>query len=108
MPNAIRYAILDHAGDDAMLWELPWPLSQSVGGETVELHPRWTVDEVRPVLVDLLREGHVELYRFGEADGPTLALEESIAAVASDANWDPAMAETAYCVITTESGDREY
>ena len=61
------------------------------------------------MLIDLLRrEGHVELYRFGDAGGPTLTLEESLAAVASDTSCEPATAGTAYCVITTESGDREY
>ena len=107
MPNAIRYAILDHAGDDANLWELPWSLSDHVGGGTVEIHPPRTVDEVRPHLIDLVREGHVELYRMNDPRGPKLSLDEALAVVADDTNWYPPT-ETAYCVITTDSGDREY
>jgi hypothetical protein len=107
VPGSLRYRILDYACEDSMLWSLPWPVSHAVGDELVEIHPQLTVDEVRPVLIDLLHEGHVELYRLGEERRPTLSREEALAAVADDTNWEPTKAETSYCVITTDSGDRE-
>jgi hypothetical protein len=102
--DAIRYAILDHASDEAYLWELPWSLS--TGG--VEIHPRRTVEEVRAHLADLLREGHVEMVCDGDPQATQLSLDEALAAAADDANWDPASARAVYLVTTTPSGDTEY
>jgi hypothetical protein len=78
MPRSIRYAILDMASEDTLLYHLPWALSV----EGAELHPRRTVAEVKPHLVALLREGHVEMYRLDEGAQPFLTLDDALAAVA--------------------------
>lgn len=104
MRNPIRYAILDHAAEDSNLWELPWP---TVAGN-VEIHRQRTVDEVRPWLVELIRSGHVEVYRLDDLNSPTLTERDALAVVNDDANWAPSTAEAAYGVSSTESGDRGY
>jgi hypothetical protein len=106
--SPIRYAILDHASDDCPLWEISWGLQQSIDGHLVEIHPRLPVQEVMPHLLDLLREGHVEVYRYDEPQEPSLSLEHALAVTADAANWDPATAKPPYGVVTTESGDREF
>jgi hypothetical protein len=103
--NPIRYAILDDASDEANLWELPW---NAINENGVEIHPRRTVEEVRPWLIDLVRDGHVVIFRMDEPDAPNLELDEALAVIADEDNWDPARAQTVYGVITTESGDREH
>jgi hypothetical protein len=77
-------------------------------GEEVQVHPSRSVAEVRPVLTELLRQGHVELYRMDDPQGPTLPLDEALAAVVDDSHWQPGAIEKAYCVVITESGEREY
>jgi hypothetical protein len=108
MAHPIRYAVLDHASDDAALWELPLALHQSVDGRMKEVHHRREVQHVMPHLLDLLREGHVEMYQYDEPNGPTLALDDAIAFASDSSNWDPATATVRCGVITTESGDDEY
>jgi hypothetical protein len=102
--HPIRYAILDHASDEANLWELPWSLSVS----GVEVHPRRTMDEVRPWLVELLREGHVEMWLESDGNVVELDLDDALAATAQDDNWDPKSAHEVYLLHTTESGDAEF
>jgi hypothetical protein len=104
----MRYAILDHATDDAALWELAWSLSQFINGRDVVIHPRRPVSEVLLHLLDLLREGHVEIYLDENPQEPSLPLEEALAVAADDANWDPASAKASYRVVATKSGDDEY
>lgn len=105
----LRSCHADHASDDAMLWELPWSVSHVTDGHEVEIHPQRSVDEIRPQLLDLLRDGHVEIYPTGDPPGLRLSLDEALAVVADDRNWTPGTGHPAYyCVITTETGDREY
>jgi hypothetical protein len=104
VPHPIRYALLEHASDEANLWELPWSLSVS----QVEVHPRRTMEEVRPWLVELLSDGHLGMWL--ESDGHVVALDldEALAAIAEDENWDPKSAHGVYLLHTTESGDAEF
>jgi hypothetical protein len=106
--DRIRYAVLDHAGDDAALWELPLALHQDVDDRLIEAHPRRTVEQVMPHLLDLLREGHVEMYPYDDPNRTRLSLEVALAAASDPSNWDPAAAKLRCGVITTESGDDEY
>ena len=106
-PHPIRYAILDHASDEASLWELPWQLIDHIDGRDVERHTPRTVTEVLPHLLDLIREGHVEIFRLADSQGPSLPLAEALAVASDEANWDPSTATDHYGVITTESGNRE-
>jgi hypothetical protein len=108
MADPIRYALLDHASDDAALWELPLALHQTVDSGMMEIHPRRPVEQVMPHLLDLLREGHVEMYPYDDPDGPSLSLDDALAAASDPSNWDPAAAKLRCGVITTESGDDEY
>jgi hypothetical protein len=111
MPNRIRYAILDHAGDDAPLWELTWGLSVGEGRKLVEVHPPMTVAEARPWLDELLRDGHVKMYDWDAPDdSQPLDLEAALSIINDDANWEPRESRdrVAYSVQTTESGEEEY
>jgi hypothetical protein len=108
MPHPIRLAILDSAADEANLWEFAVADEYGHPGGEVEIHPRRTVEEVMPHLLDLLREGHVEIYHCDDPQGPTLSLEEAVTAASGEANWEPATAKAPYCLAITESGEREY
>jgi hypothetical protein len=107
MANPVRYAILDSATDSSPLWELPWPLSHATDEGPVEIHPRRTMKEIRPVLVELLREGHVEIYPYREPEASALPLDDALAAISVDANWNPETTQEDYGVTLTESGERE-
>ena len=104
MTHPIRYAVLDHAADQAALWHLTDSVRTWRTDGVVEVRPPRTVDDIRPHLEDLLREGHVELFLFQEPESPALRLQEALAAVADDSNWDSETADTWYGVITTDSG----
>jgi hypothetical protein len=108
MADLVRYAVLDHASDDAPLWELPLAIHQAAGDQMIEVHPRRTVEQVMPHLLDLLREGHVEMYPYDDPNGTCLSLEVALAAASDPSNWDPAAAKLRCGVITTQSGDDEY
>jgi hypothetical protein len=108
VPDTVRLAILDDAFDEAPLWELQWGLEMITDGEKVQVHPLRSMDEMRPVLAELLREGHVELYRMDDPQGPTLSLDQALAAVAVDAHWQPGAIAEAYCVVITASGEDQY
>ncbi len=50
---------------------------------------------------------HVEKWLFEEPGFPARALDDAVAVVSDDANWNAETASTLYGVITTESGERE-
>ena len=75
MPHPIRYAILDAATDQPALWHLTYAQHVVIGGDSVEVHPPRTVEEVRPHLADLLREGHIEVFPFRDPESPHLPLD---------------------------------
>jgi len=104
----IRFAILDDAIDQPALFHLTSGSEQVNGEDVVEIHPAYTRDEVRPHLVDLLREGHVEVWLFREPESPALPLDEALSVVADDSNWNSETAEIWYGVVTTTSGDNEH
>jgi hypothetical protein len=104
--HPVRYVILDDAVDQPALWHLTNRLSSS-GEGMAEIRPGRAVDELRPHLMDLLREGHIEVFLFREPQSPALPLDQALAAVADDSNWTPQTTATWYGVITTESGERE-
>jgi hypothetical protein len=58
LPDTVRFAILDEAFDEVPLWQLPWGMEMITDGEKVQVHPPWSMDEVRPVLAGYF-EGHV-------------------------------------------------
>lgn len=111
MANQIRYGILDDATDESWLWELTLRSTTHIGRRTIENHPERTIDQVRPELVELLRQGFVELYE--ETGSSTSALDPStaVAVVADDANWlTPAESgrDAFYSVVLREVGDEEF
>jgi hypothetical protein len=84
-----RYRILDCAYDDAAVWGLTdtvtvFPRS----GTPFEAWPGAEIDELRPELERLLREGKVELYPCG-AGGPALALDGALDEIKRDDAWLP-------------------
>jgi hypothetical protein len=112
MANPIRFALLDHATDEARLWELTYALSEGRGGKVVEVHPKITIAEARPWLTELLSEGHVEVYEEHASEGSQpLGLAAAFAVVNDDANWVPPESDdgrVTYSVLTTHTGDDEY
>jgi hypothetical protein len=109
--SRVRYAILDDAGDEAPLWELTWALSELRDGSRIEIHPPMTIDEVRRVLEELLRDGHVSLFVMDDPQGPLLALDDALQTVGEDANWTPPATsgqDRAYALVLTDSGEAEY
>jgi hypothetical protein len=43
-----------------------------------------------------------------DPQGPTLSLDQGLAARADDAHWQPGAIAEAYCVVITESGEDQY
>ena len=73
---------------------------------------RRTVAEVRPELIALIREGHVELYKMERSPNESIAVdpEAALAVVADDANWNvPAESgrDVVYALRLTASGVQE-
>lgn len=107
MPDATRYAILDHASGEAALWEITQGLTDIRDGERKETHRAFALADVRPVLVELLREGHVELYDLLDPRGPMLTLDEALVVVADETNWSPSTATRQTHLVLTEAGTDE-
>ena len=78
-----RWALLDHASDDAFLWEMTFGLRSN----GVEVHQGATIEERRPHLEELLRAGHVELYEVTDPQYRSLDFDEALKVIADDRNW---------------------
>jgi hypothetical protein len=89
-----RQAILDAAEDEPTLWEL----SSS---------RRFTIDELRPALATLLREGHVLLADAARPGFP-LGLRDALVRIHDPDNWDPSPRRGVFIVVLTESGGAEF
>ena len=111
MTDDIRYLVLDSAGDESMLWELTWGSRVIDGdGNEVEVHARRSVDEVRPVLAELVSRGLVKLYDFRDPPGPTLEREQAEAVIADDGYWivqSESNKDAAYALTLTDAGEEE-
>lgn len=105
--RSTRYQVLLEASEAATMWELPWTHSTVVDGELREDFPASSVEEMQRVLIDLLREGHVQLYL--DDSGPViLDVDAAVEAAARAQNWDPDEGDSVgYLLTTTESGERE-
>jgi hypothetical protein len=112
-----RYQLLDYANDDSLLWDVRLPLSIfPADGGRIDRHQERPVEELRPELEQLLREGHLELYEATGDDAPrTLSLDEALAVAADEASWcgprnpqelleRPAI----YALSLTDSGGTEF
>lgn len=129
----IRWCLVEDADDEALLRDLTWGHTVN-DGRLIEREragrPERTVAEIRPELIALIREGHVELYkmerslvRVGRRGGRRLVENKSIAVdpeaalavVADDANWNvpnwnvPAESgrDVMYALRLTVSGEQE-
>jgi hypothetical protein len=114
MKNSARYAILDHAADEAALWDVPLGLSDHIDGELVETHRPMTVEDLRPELEGLLRSGHVEVYEMSDPSNRLLSLADALVVIADDRNWFSPLTlredegrEIIYALVTTDAGDDE-
>ena len=111
----IRWCIVEDADDEAPLRELTWRHTV-LDGRPCERErqgrPERTVAEVRPELIALIREGHVELYKMERSPNESIAVEPeaALAVVADDANWNvPAESgrDVVYALRLTASGEQE-
>jgi hypothetical protein len=106
--HSARYAALMRAREAATMWELPWPEYEVQGGEQTEVFAKRSVEEMQPILIELLRRGHVQLYQLGDSGRAMLDLDAALEAASNIANWNPDEPESvAYILTTTESGERE-
>ena len=116
MDHAARYQLLDHATDDAPLWETRMGITTHATDERViERHQERTPDELRPELETLLRDGHVQLYEMTDPNQRVLNLTEALAVIADDHSWyspvaldEPEERETIYGLSLTESGGEQF
>jgi hypothetical protein len=114
--HAARYQLLDHATDDAPLWETRFGITtHAADGRVVEQHRERTPDELRPELQSLLRDGHVELYEMNDPEQQVLDLAGAFAVIADDLNWYSPIAlgelegrETIFALSLTESGGEQF
>jgi hypothetical protein len=108
--NVARQLILDTADEEPALWKLRWGPELVGGVGRRQLYPPLTIQQVRPALEALLREGHVLLYDATNPASP-VSLRDALARIADDRNWFPSAVRghrPAYLVILTESGGAEY
>jgi hypothetical protein len=106
----------DFANDDFLLWDVRLPLSIfPADGGRVDRHQERPVEELRPELEQLLREGHLELYEATGDDAPrTLSLDEALAVAADEWNChgprEPGELPECriYGLSLTESGGEEF
>jgi hypothetical protein len=108
VPTSDRYALLDHASDEAFLWDL----TSALTSDGIEVHQRATIDQRRPHLEELLQAGHLQLIEVTDPQQRLLDLNEALQVIADDRHWiAPRKGEGAtviYAIVTTESGDREF
>jgi hypothetical protein len=108
--NVVRQLIFVTAADEPQLSKLPWCVQFA---DVARQRPRdapLRIDELRPVLGALLREGHVLLVDVAHPVFP-LTLDDAVARIADDDNWTPRArsgGRSAYAVILTERGGAEY
>ena len=113
--HAARYQLLDHATNQAALWDARRRITTYALDGVIHLrHRDRTPEELRPELEALLRERHVELF---EADGHhALPLEVAISVIVDDANWyvpaslggDASGRPTIHELVLTASGEEEF
>ena len=78
----IRWCIVEDADDEALLRELPWRHTVYDGRlfeRERQGRPERTVAEVRPELIALIREGHVELYKMERSPNESIAVDPGAA-----------------------------
>jgi hypothetical protein len=107
----LRYLVLDVAGDEAMLWELTWGLDMlAPDGSRTPIHLPVAVEEVRPVVAELVAQGFVALYDNDDPQGATLSGEQAQAVIADDGNWivqSESGKEAAYALVLTDAGNEQ-
>ena len=114
-PFPIRWCLLEDADDEELLRALTYAHTVNDGrpwGGTRRWRPERTVAEIRPELIALIREGHVELYKRERSPNESIAVdpEAALAVVADDANWNvPAESgrDVVYALRLTASGEQE-
>ena len=107
----IRLKILDEAELGVSLFSLLDPVSVSEKGRKWELHGATDRDQTRDVLVELLRDGLVELFALTADRDARLDTETALTAIQDDVNWEwPGKAGRAviYDVALTDAGDAAY
>ena len=124
-PFPIRWCLLEDADDEALLRALTYAHTVN-DGRLIERPRQWrperTVAEIRPELIALIREGHVELYKVELYKIPRSPIESiavdpetALAVVADDSNWNApnwnvpreSGRDLGYVLRLTASGEQE-
>jgi hypothetical protein len=112
----LHYKILDGAADGDLLGHLLYEVTDHIpGAGPVVTHGATTAEETSAALIELLREGMVELERepsYEELGGrgrqhhtpEILSTDAAVALVRDPASWTPPRSAR-YSVGTTEAGD---
>jgi hypothetical protein len=115
MGDAVRYQLLDHATDEAPLWDCGFPITEHTAAGTRERHRSRSPEELQPELERLLREEHVQLYEMTDPEHRLLTLTEALNVMADGVNWHSPLAlgyseprEVIYALVLTDSGEQEF
>ncbi|HVW88938.1 MAG TPA: hypothetical protein VHC01_05680 [Gaiellaceae bacterium] len=99
-----RYRVLAAGFDELNLWELPGRhIFVHSGGRSVTADLQ--LGDVREALSEALRAGFVLLYDPEGPGHPALALEDALALVADDDEWDLATSSRRVALAITPSGE---
>jgi hypothetical protein len=115
MGDAVRYQLLDHATDEAPLWECGFPITEHTAAGMRERHRSRSPEELQPELERLLRAEHVQLYEMTDPENRLLTLADALIVIADEINWHSPLAlghseprQVIYALVLTESGEQEF
>jgi hypothetical protein len=110
----VRYQLLDHATEEAPLWDVRRGITTYGADNVVFLqHRDRTPGELIPELEQLLRAGHVGLFDMADPER-LITLDEAIDAIADESHWyfsppdPPSDKPDGYGLFITESGLEEF
>jgi hypothetical protein len=114
--HGARYQLLDHATEDAPLWDTRHGITEHrADGTQVKLHQERSPDQLRPELERLLRDGHVVLYEQTDPQQRVLDLGDAPDVIGDERNWftpmdlgEPDGRKTIYALSLTKTGGEEF
>jgi hypothetical protein len=99
--------VLGAGFDEMNLWELSGRyVTHHLGGTSVSSD--LPLDDVRQALTEALRSGLLRLYDMDDPTYPTFSLEDALALVADENEWESATAQRRPALTTTPAGERAF
>ena len=108
MPTVAAWHRILGAGHDEMsLWELPGRgITFRSGGMSVSSD--LTLEDVRGTLVEAIRGGLLQLYHQEDPSYPVFALDEALALIADEDEWNASTAHRRPLLMITPAGESAY